>query len=409
MTGAQRAFINLAYNLYLIAHHAEPEVAPKLVASFVERLKSERSDDFVGKLFETYAAAAFLKAGFHLSYENEKDGSSSHVEFVATFPATGKKFSVEVKSRNRAPSEEGATDEVKRLRVGNKLAKALAKQALHARVVFIEVNVPDTPTDVLSGWAQAALEQIRGTEKIPQPDGSVKPPAYVIVTNHAFHNNLGAVTANTQVLAAGCQIPDFGADVAFSRLKDVLESHERHKEMLALIDSMREHYEIPSTFDGENPEFAFGEAGAPARLKIGETYLVPDHTGREIPARLTNGIVIEEEKAAMCIHETLSGHSFMIRTPLTDNELAAWRLHPDTFFGEVQPQNRRAKNWLELSMFFYETYKTTPKEKLLEWMEGATDIDYLRSLSQAELAIVYCERLGYGAEQHHPSGDSEPI
>lgn len=32
MTGAQRAFVNLAYNIYLIAHHAEPNDAPRLVA-----------------------------------------------------------------------------------------------------------------------------------------------------------------------------------------------------------------------------------------------------------------------------------------------------------------------------------------------------------------------------------------
>jgi hypothetical protein len=86
--------------------------------------------------------------------------------------------------------------------------------------------------------------------------------------------------------------------------------------------------------------------------------------------------------------------------PLTDVEIEAWKRHPDTFFGEVQPpQNRRANNWLELAMFFYESYKATPKDRILEWMSGAADIEYLRTLSQEELAIVYCERLGLGAEK----------
>jgi hypothetical protein len=143
MTGAQRAFITLAYNLYLIAHHAEPTRVAQLTSSFVERLKSERADDFIGKLFETYAAAAFLKAGFDLVYENESDGRSSHVEFVATYPKNGAKFSVEVKTRNRSSIEDGPIDEIRRLRVGDKLNKALSKRAEHTRVVMIEINVPD--------------------------------------------------------------------------------------------------------------------------------------------------------------------------------------------------------------------------------------------------------------------------
>jgi hypothetical protein len=98
MSGATRAFLNLAYNIYLIAHHTEKD-GDAIVKGYVDRLKSTRSDDFAGALFETYAAAAFLKAGFTLSFENERDGSVSHVEFVALHPKTGKRFSVEVKAR----------------------------------------------------------------------------------------------------------------------------------------------------------------------------------------------------------------------------------------------------------------------------------------------------------------------
>ena len=98
MTGSIRAYLNLAYNNYLIAHNT-PAQGDAIVRSYVKRLKSTRSDDFVGAVFETYAAAAFLKAGFELEFENERDGSTSHVEFVATYPRTGKKFCVEVQSK----------------------------------------------------------------------------------------------------------------------------------------------------------------------------------------------------------------------------------------------------------------------------------------------------------------------
>jgi hypothetical protein len=399
MTGAQRAFINLAYNLYLIAHHAEPTQEAQLISSFVERLKSERADDFIGKLFETYAAAAFLKAGFKLAYENESDGRSSHVEFVATYPKTGAKFSVEVKTRNRSSIEDGPIDEIKRLRVGNKLNKALSKSAEHTRVVMIEINVPDVVTEpsVIDGWPRAALDQIRAVQKIPAPDGNEKPSAYVLVTNHSFHNNLDAINGSTQVIATGCRIPDFGPDVGFNRLKDLLESQERHKEMLALLDSMKAHYEIPSTFDGENPEFAFAPEDAPPRLKFGEIYLIPDAGGKEIPARLYDAVVSEQEKAVTGVYETLDGVHVMARTPMTELEMAAWKRHPDTFFGELRPLPPKPTNWLELAQFFHNTYKSTPREKLLEWMKDANDIEYLKAVSQADLAILYCERLGWGA------------
>jgi len=398
MTGAQRAFLNLANNIYLIAHHANPENADALVDTFIKRLKSERSGDFLGKLFETYAAAAFLKAGFELAYEDERKGGESKVEFVATFPKTGKKFSVEVKTRNRTDTEDGGADEYKRLRVANKLNMALAKKAAHTRVVMIEVNVPDVLSgEVLEGWPRAALGQIRETEKEPAPDGSNKPSAYVLVTNHAFHNNLDAVNVGAQVIAAGCRIDDFGPDVPFNRFKDVLESEERHQEILALLDSMNTHYDVPSTFDGESPEFAFRKEVSAARLKIGQTYMVPGGGGVEVPGRLVDAVVEEHSKSFSGIYQTAS-NSIIVRGPLSDEEMAAWRRHPDTFFGAVKKIPHTSKNWLELAKFFYESYQNTAREKLLDWMAGAADFEELSKLSQKDLAIAYCERMAWTAE-----------
>jgi hypothetical protein len=205
------------------------------------------------------------------------------------------------------------------------------------------------------------------------------------------------VGAGTQVLVAGCQIPDFGPDVAFSRFKEVLDSRASHREMFALVDSMRAHYDIPSTFDGENPALAFEEPDAPPRLKFGETYLIPDENGNEIPARLYDAQVLEAEKYMLGVYETLDGRHVTATTPLTEAEVIAWKQHPDTFFGEVRQVPKTAKNWLELAQFFYDTYKNTDRSKLLDWMKEAVDIEYLKTLAQEELAITYCERLGWGA------------
>jgi hypothetical protein len=186
MTGAARAFINLAYNIYLIANHTG-EGGDTIVKGYVGRLKSARADDFSGALFETYTAAAFLKAGFKLAFENERDGLTSHVEFVALYPGSGVKFSVEVKTRERSMASASAgehVDDVKRLRVANKLNKALGKKAEHTRVVMIEINVPEVVT-TQAGWPDSAMRQIRENEKSDFPNGGKKPSAYVFVTNHA--------------------------------------------------------------------------------------------------------------------------------------------------------------------------------------------------------------------------------
>ena len=260
MTGAIRAFLNLAYNLYLISHHTAT-LGDSIVKGYVKRLKSHRADDFSGVLFETYAAAAFLKAGFTVNFEDERDGSTSHVEFVATYPETQKSYSVEVKAREKSMASHTAqgtdTDDFKRLRVANKLNKALGnKKAEHTRVVLIEINVPEVVTSD-AGWPTAALKQIRENEKVDFPGGDKKPSAYVFVTNHSFHNNLEVPDRGLQVLATGFHIPDFGPDAPNKSYKNVLEARERHREMFALMKSMQTHYEIPATFDGDMPQLAF--------------------------------------------------------------------------------------------------------------------------------------------------------
>ena len=299
MTGAIRAFMNLAYNIYLIAHHGDGQAMADI---YLRRLRSARADDFTGALFETYAAAAFLKAGFKLEYEETARRSTSCVEFVATWPATGERFSVEVKSRVHDAVAAAAGErqgEAKRLRVGAKLVKALSKAADHTRVVMIEVNVPDrlTETDSLQGWAAAAVSQIRGNETATKADGSLYPPAYVFVTNHAFHHDLTGINGSMQLVADGFRIADFGPDVRYRGYGEILAARKRHAAMMALIESVKTHYEIPSTFNGEMPGSLTATNNIPP-LRIGERYLIPDENGTEVPGRLESATVLPTEKLA---------------------------------------------------------------------------------------------------------------
>lgn len=399
MTGAMRAFMNLAYNIYLIAHHGDGQ---EMADIYLERLRSARADDFTGALFETYAAAAFLKAGFGLAYEETVRRSTSCVEFVATWPASGEQFSVEVKSRVRDKEVGTLVDEpneVKRLRVGTKLVKALAKSAEHKRVVMIEVNVPDQLTEEgrLEGWAAAAVSQIRGNEGATKRDGSIFPPAYVFVTNHAFHHDLTGTSKGMQVVADGFRIPDFGPDVRYRGYAEVLAARESHAAMMALIDSIRTHYEIPATFDGDLPGTLITKDAIP-RLKVSQQYLVPDETGVEVAGRLISATVLEGEKLAYGIYELNDGRRIIATNPLTSEELEDYRRYPDTFFDAVAPVVGKADTFVEKCDFLFKTYQHSTREKLLEFMANATDIDYLQTLGQRDLAIVYCERMAHAMQ-----------
>jgi len=170
--------------------------------------------------------------------------------------------------------------------------------------------------------------------------------------------------------------------------------------MFELMSSIRTHYDIPSTFDGEIPEFAFGDA-AP-RLRIGHKYLVPDADGTEVVGILTDATVLQSENTAYGIYKLADGRSIIVTAPLTPDELVAYQRHPDTFFGATKRQAKRIDDPLELFDFFHATYRQSSREKLLEFMASWPDIDELRDKETSELAVAYCERLVYAAIADKP-------
>ena len=404
MTGAIRAFMNLAYNIYLIAHHGDGQAMADI---YLRRLRSARADDFTGALFETYAAAAFLKAGFKLAYEETARRSTSCVEFVAAWPTTGERFSVEVKSRvhdgdTSTPGE--GRDEAKRLRVGAKLVKALSKAADHARVVMIEINMPDrlAHADRLQGWTAAAVSQIRANEMATRADGSLYPPAYVFVTNHVFHHDLTGIDGGMQLVADGFRITDFGPEVRYRGYAEILAARDRHTAMMALIASIGTHYEIPSTFNGEMPGSLTGSDEVPP-LRIGERYLVPDASGADVAGRLESATVLQTEKLAYGVYQLDDGSRIIATSPLTPEEIEDYRRYFDTFFGAITPSGGTAHTFVEKCDFLFKTYQHSTREKLLEFMATAPDIEYLRTLVQRDLAIVYCERIAHAMQADEES------
>jgi len=371
MTGAMAAYMHLAYDLYALDHNAE------LQEKLINRLRN--NDNFPGARYEVFVAAALIRAGFELKFEDEDDRKTSHCEFTATFTRTGKSFSVEAKHRAGY-----------KFRLGQKLNRALAKQANYTRIVFIDINIPDDAikTDI-SAHLNSSLADLRAFEgRII--NGQPLPNAYLFVTNTPWHHHLGIETIRCSFISGGFQIPDFNGDYKFPSLREAINARERHIEMHELLFSMRDHADIPSTFDGEIPEFAFGE-GLP-RLLIGQRYLIKRNDGSELPGLLTTATVAESECTAYCALSFDDGTSSIYTWPLSDVEMAAWRKHPDTFFGEVGQRTSTANTPLELYDFFLNSYRQTPRERLLELMAAAPDIGKISKLDQPTLASIFAER-----------------
>jgi len=194
-------------------------------------------------------------------------------------------------------------------------------------------------------------------------------------------------------MAEGYKIPDFKLDAEFNNLRDALRTRERHQEMFQLMRSVQEYQEIPTTFDGEIPEFAYGETSS--RLLIGKKYLVPDTAGRELVGVLQDAVVNELEKIVYGVYSLEDGRSIIATSPLSELELEAYQKYPDTFFGVLRKQSKKAQTPLELFDFFFDVYKKTSRKKLLEFMSSWPDYEALKKLDTKELATRYCEGVVY--------------
>ncbi len=378
MTGAASAYNRLAYNLYLIAHNAK-DVQTVLIS----RLKNK--ENFQGAFFETQVAAWLIKAGFELEFEDELDISRTHCEFTATYKSTGDKYSVEAKSRSPLPG--GGVSE--RLPVGRQLRKALTKKADHKRIVFIDLHKPLHKKADADKMVDRAERIVKVYEASLEIDGAPAPPAYVCLANLSDQYALDGAELGTMVSFLGFKIPDF-MGVEYPSIREALRARERHWPMFQLLKSIDQYRDIPSTFGGELPSEAFS-TGQRARIRIGGVYLVPGPDGKEVPARITTATVMSGK--AMCgFHDENSGNAWLGTFDLTPEELADYEKHPDTYFGVHLQQGRRAETAIELFDFFFESYRNTSREKLLEFLADAPDLESLKGLEQKDLAEILCER-----------------
>ena len=385
MTGAVAAWLSLGYDLYTLAHNVE------LQQKMIKRIK--KVDLFPGARYELFVATALIRAGFEIEFENEDDRTSTHCEFTATHKKSGKKYSIEAKHRNPNDLADGTSGS---FRLGRRLHQALKKAADHKRVVFIDINVPDTTVHKeIPAYLRKALANIRQFEgrDLKGRLGRSLPSSYVFVTNQPHGHNLKSLALPCAILAEGFQIPDFKHDAFFPSLREAHKARKSHQDMHDLLASMQIHSEVPATFDGEAPELAFGEN--PQRLIIGQTYLVPMPNGPDQPGTLTTACVNERESTAYAAYLLENGESVIVTHPLTEGELSAYMRHPDTFFGSEINSTRKLETPMETFDFLLKMYSTAPKEILLEQLANQPDIEALRTFSQEDLAEILSERLTY--------------
>ncbi|MBZ0109259.1 MAG: SEC-C domain-containing protein [Candidatus Scalindua rubra] len=235
-TGIVGAYLSLAYDLYLLRNHG------LLQNRLIARLKDAKQ--FQGARYEIYVTASFIKADFEIEFEDETDRSTTHCEFVATHRNTGKKYSVEAKSRHRLgflghPGVQPQDFNTIKLRIGNLINNALKKEAAYTRIILIDVNMPPEEGKVFEkDWFKKLLPTLDKIEK-KGIDGKPCPPAYVFFTNHPYHYVGEEVIEPTRdFLMTAINVPGFKAH---SRKK----GEQDDPPVIALWDSINLHNTVP--------------------------------------------------------------------------------------------------------------------------------------------------------------------
>jgi hypothetical protein len=382
-TGVVNCYLGLAYSLYLIKHNVA------LQDRLLKRLKSVIQ--FQGAYYELSVANCLIRAGFKLELENETDSTAKHCEFSAV-SKTGKKYWVEAKMRS-VVGLLGKTerDGTKNIDATSELVKhlngAFGKPAADDRLIFIDVNTnpdPNLQSGTIPAWVKKAEKRLEWYEQKQLKRGQ---SAYVIITNMSYHRALQSDQPGQAILAHG-----LGNDFWLPgprRLSDVYRRKQKHIDIHNLCEACAKYPQIPTTFDGSLLSEAQGK-GLP--IKIGQRYFFDCLGEKGQLGTVTFADVLESKKEVYYTVVAEDGTNHLFAEPISDEALADYKAHPEAFFGAIQRAGRRANNEYELFEFFLEGYKATPKERLLELMQGAPDMEALRQIEQSDLVIEYAER-----------------
>ena len=183
-SGPVRAWFQLAFDCWVLSHH-------QLLSPLIERLKDRTQ--FQGARYELSTYALFVRAGFELRPENEKDIRQKHVEFIATHRKSGERVAVEAKSRHRhgvlafvSSSRHAKVSPEPNIR--RILVKAIEKARAMPYVICIDVNMP--PSEDIQLRRQNMRSAAKEVQALCAEYASRRekfPGTLVILTNHPHH------------------------------------------------------------------------------------------------------------------------------------------------------------------------------------------------------------------------------
>ena len=178
-SGPYKAYLTLAYDLYLLKHHMI------LQESIVKRLKI--IDQFQGARYELFAASTMIRAG--LDFELVKKGGGKIVEFIANHAKTGQKIAIEAKSRHRpgvlGHKGDRESPQSIRIRLGQLINKAINKKPEYPYLIFIDMNLPP---EKVKDFIKSGLKELIGSlEPAPKTENDEDYFNMILYTNFPYH------------------------------------------------------------------------------------------------------------------------------------------------------------------------------------------------------------------------------
>lgn len=389
-TGAVLCYLGLAYNLYLVEHNIGSENIG--VKRLIERLKNK--DQFQGAYYELIIMNCLIRAGFDLSLINEVVKGPKRCEFDAICKKSGEKYTVEAKMKGVAGllgkhSKDGSINPDPISSMGSHLDEALQKSASGKRIIFIGLNtdseVEKRQDNEPPSWLENAAIKLEEKEKSLADQQS----AYVFVTNIPYHLNLDSVEGGIVVFSHGLGINDFAKPGIYA-LSEKYRRKQKHIDLYEIGEAFKNYPNIPQTFDGSIPCYAFNKELQ--RTLIGEKYFFEDVGDGGITGVVTCAAVSKTEKIVYFTVYTDDQKSTILTRGMSEDELRDYEEYGDSFFGSSkQSATKKIDGPYELFEWFYEVYKKSTKEKLLEFLQTHPSIGDFQKMDQEDLAILYCE------------------
>ena len=398
VVGFMSCILNLAYALYLIAHH---DTIPKRL---LRRLRDPVT--FMPAYYETLVGAALAVAGFEIRNAETKVTGNPTPEFRARSKVSGKIFEVEAKRKERwtASTDDLSSDEF-RLELERYVRRQIynaSRKRLKNPVFWFELSIPTVNSE--SEWRSiAALTKTIVADAVTMTvDEQPVAPAYIVITNHTFLANEDSPHVGVFALLETVHIDDY----PFSRpmeLEEALEGYDKHRDVFWMMDAWRIAQDIPVTFDGSPPELLSPDGRPQKIVQIGDVIRVPDQDGKDISVRVEEVCSVGDH-VMLAVHDEATQRRMIISYPLTDNEAKAASRYTDAVFGKSNASRKlREDDPFDLYDWLLNAYADTTPEQLAKLFREDAHLSKFEGLplaaARVRLAREYTKALWLQAQK----------